>query len=414
MLLDILIENASEVLPMTSNGNTVRGSNLANLPIWENASLGIKDDKIVTLGKKEDIIKDFTIDNNTKIIDAYKKVVLPGFVDCHTHLVFSGTREWEFVNKIEKARSTKNITMKSGIQYTVSKTRDASKESLIEIAKKRLKRMLTNGITTVEVKSGYGLDLQNELKMLEVINALKDLQPVELEATFLGAHSVPTGFTSREYTEIVINDMLPEVSKRKLAKFCDVFCEENFFSKEQTERILKKAKEYGMLIKVHADQLSNTYGAQLAADLDAISADHLDYAYEDGLIAMAKKNVVGVLLPTICLNMDTKYPDAKRMMEMNVPLAISTDFNPGAGYSECISMVLNLACLKLKMLPLEALAGATINAAYACGVGDKVGSLEIGKQADIIIMDAPNHKYIPYHYGVNLVETVIKKGKVVD
>lgn len=413
MEIDLLIQNSNELIPMTSNGQPLRGKELQNIQIIENGCVAIKGEKVVAIGLKDDILKDFTVTKNTKIIDASGKTVLPGFVDCHTHLVFSGTRESHFVAKIEQERNTKNISMKSGIQYTVSKTREGSKEHLIELAKKRLKRMLLNGITTIESKSGYGLELDTEVKILEVLQDLNLLQEVEIEPTFLGAHSVPHGYTAREYTDIVINEMLPEVSKRKLAKFCDVFCENNFFTREQTELILRKAQSYGFKVKVHADQLSNTYGASLAAELNAVSADHLDYAYEDGLKAMAQKGVIGVLLPTICFSMDTRYPDAKSMIEMNVPLAISTDFNPGAGYSESMLLVITMACLKLKMLPIEALASATINAAYATGVGDKVGSIEIGKQADIIILDAPNHNYIPYHFGVNLVETVIKKGKQV-
>ncbi|MFN4151496.1 MAG: imidazolonepropionase, partial [Candidatus Sericytochromatia bacterium] len=351
MEIDLLIQNSNELIPMTSKGQPLRGKELQNIQIIENGCVAIKGEKIVAIGLKDDILKDFTITKDTKIIDASGKTVLPGFVDCHTHLVFSGTRESHFVAKIEQERNTKNISMKSGIQYTVSKTREGSKEHLIELAKKRLKRMLLNGITTIESKSGYGLELDTEVKILEVLQELNLLQEVEIEPTFLGAHSIPHGYTAREYTEIVINEMLPEVSKRKLAKFCDVFCENNFFTREQTELILRKAQSYGFKVKVHADQLSNTYGASLAAELNAISADHLDYAYDDGLKAMAQKGVIGVLLPTICFSMDTRYPDAKSMIEMNVPLAISTDFNPGAGYSESMLLVITMACLKLKMLP---------------------------------------------------------------
>ncbi len=413
MDIDLLIRNASELLPMDSHGNPLRGKDLTGLNIIEDGAMAIKDSKIVGIGKTDKILKDFTVTKNTIVINANDKTVIPGFVDCHTHLVFAGTREHEFVQKIEKLRHTKNVMMGGGIQYTVAHTRKATKDELTKLAKKRLKRMLINGITTIEAKSGYGLNLENELKILEVNNELNNLQEVEIESTFLGAHSIPSGFNSREYTEIVINEMIPEISKTGLARFCDVFCEEGFFSVEQSERILKKAKEAGMQIKIHADQLTNTYGASLAAKLEVVSADHLDYAYDEGIRAMAEKGVIGVLLPTISFNLDLNYPDARKMMEMNLPIAISTDFNPGAGYSESMSFVITTACLKLKMLPIEALAAATINAAYACGVGNKVGSLEVGKQADILIIDAPNHKYIPYHYGVNLVETVIKKGKIV-
>lgn len=412
MNVDLIIKNASELLTMSIGKNIpISGKNLNSLPIIEKGAIAVKDGKILAVNTTENILKDFESDN---IIDAKGKTVIPGFVDCHTHLVFSGTREHEFVGRIEKQRTSKNNVMEGGIKFTVRNTRQSTKNELIELALKRLKTMLNYGITSIEAKSGYGLDLENELKILEINNELNSLQEIDIVSTFLGAHSVPHGYNSREYTDIVINDMMPLVSKKRLATFCDVFCEEGFFSYDQAEKILNKAKEYGFLLKIHADQLSNSYGASLAAKLGAVSADHLDYAYDDGLKAMAEKNVVGVLLPTISFSLDLKYPDARNMMEMSLPIAISTDFNPGAGYSESMPFVITTACLKLKMLPMEALASATINAAYACGIGDKVGSLDIGKKADILIIDAPNHRYIPYHYGINPVETVIKEGKVVS
>lgn len=411
MNVDLIIQNASELLPMSTGKNTpVSGKDLNSLPIIEKGAIAINNGKIISVDTTENILKDF---NSENIINAEGKTVIPGFVDCHTHLVFAGTREHEFVGRIEKQRTSKNTVMEGGIKYTVRHTRQTEKEELISLALKRLKAMLKNGITTIEAKSGYGLNLETEMKILEINNELNDLQDVDIISTFLGAHSVPHGYNSREYTDIVINEMMPQVAKSRLAKFCDVFCEEGFFSYQQAEKILTQAKEYGFLLKIHADQLSNSYGAELAAKLGAVSADHLDYAYDDGLRAMAAKKVVGVLLPTISFSLDLNYPDARKMMEMNLPIAISTDFNPGAGYSESMSFVITTSCIKLKMLPIEALAAATINAAFACGVADKVGSLEKGKQADLLIIDAPNHSYIPYHYGINPVETVIKSGKVV-
>lgn len=412
MKIDLLIENASELVPINSKNRPIIGNDFKDLYVIENGYLAICNEKIVAVGTKE-ILKDLEITTNTKIINAQGKTVLPGFIDCHTHLVFAGSREYEFSGRIEKALNPHGSVMGKGITYTVSKTREAEKTVLIELAKKRLKRMLSNGITTIEAKSGYGLNFENEIKILEVINELKSLQDVEIETTFLGAHSVPEEHTPESYTDLVINEMLPYVVKNKLARFCDVFCEKGFFSYQQTERILTKAKESGLLLKLHADQLSDSESAELSAKLGVISADHLDHANDKGLKAMAKKGVAGVLLPTISFVLDTHYPDARKMMELDLPIALSTDFNPGAGYSESMSFVLTLAGLKLKMFPMEAIACATLNAAYACGIGDKVGSLEVGKQADIIILDAPNHKYIPYHYGVNLVEKVLKKGKVV-
>jgi len=413
MEIDLLIKNISELLPMTSNGKALCGKDLANIEVIENGAIAIKDDVIVTVGSISDVLDRCTQTKDTIVIDGRKKTVLPGFVDCHTHLVFGTTRENEFVGRIEKLRNTQNVIMEGGIKFTVSKTRSTSKDKLVKFAKKHLDIMLSHGITTIESKSGYGLDLENEIKILEVNEELRKIQDVEIESTFLGAHAIPEGYTSKEYTSLIINEMIPEVSKRNLARFCDVFCEEGFFSREEAKKILKAGKKYGLIPKIHADQLTNTYGASLAAEVGANSADHLEYAYDDGLKAMAEKGVIGVLLPTISFNLDLQYPDAKKMMDFGVPIAISTDFNPGAGYCESMAFVIHLACLKLKMMPLEALAAATINGAYATGVADRVGSLEVGKQADIVIMNAPNHKHIPYHYGVNLVDTVIKKGKIV-
>ncbi|MEK7432902.1 MAG: imidazolonepropionase [Cyanobacteriota bacterium] len=412
MQIDLLIENASEIVPINSNNKPISGNDFKNLSVIEKGFLAVKDQKIVAIGTK-DILKDLEITENTQIINAEGKTVLPGFVDCHTHLVFAGSREHEFVGRIEKTRNPHATTMGSGIKFTVSKTREAEKKELIILAQKRLKRMLLNGITSIEAKSGYGLDFENEIKILEVINELKVLQDVEIETTFLGAHSIPEGFTSESYTDLVIKDMLPYVVKNNLARFCDVFCEKGFFSYQQTEKILTEAKKQGMLLKLHADQLSDSEAAELSAKLGVVSADHLDHANDSGIKAMAKKGVIGVLLPTISFALDTHYPDARKMTEFDLPIALSTDFNPGAGYSESISLVLTLACIKMKMLPIEAIASATLNSAYAIGRGHDLGSLEIGKQADIIILDAPNHNYIPYHYGINLVEKIVKKGKVI-
>jgi len=413
MEIELLIRNISELLPMKSNGKALSGKELSNIEVIENGAIAIKDETIIAVGSISDVLDKCTQTKNTMVIDGRGKTVLPGFVDCHTHLVFGTTRENEFVSRIEKLRNTQNVIMEGGIKFTVSKTRSSSKDKLIKIAKKHLDIMLSHGITTIESKSGYGLDLENEIKILEVNDDLRRMQDVEIETTFLGAHAIPEGYTSEQYVSLVINEMIPEVSKRKLAKFCDVFCEEGFFSRDEAKRILEAGKKHGLIPKIHADQLTNCYASSLAADVGANSADHLEYAYDDGLRAMAEKGVIGVLLPTISFNLDLQYPDAKKMIDLGVPIAISTDFNPGAGYCESMAFVIHLACLKLKMMPLEALAAATINGAYATGVADKVGSLKVGKQADIVIMNAPNHKHIPYHYGVNLVDTVIKKGKIV-
>lgn len=406
MKADIIIKNPNELLTMYLPNKIIRGNDYKKVPVLKNTDIAIKNGLIIEIG--EDLDSIFECNN---IINCQGKTVLPSFVDCHTHLVFSGTREFELVNKINKSRGDNSEVMGGGIKYTVSCTRKSSKEELKELAIKRLNRMLEEGITSVEIKSGYGLNWESEKKILEVIKELN--HDIDIIPTFMGAHSIPDGLSPEKYTDILINEMIPEVKKDNLARFCDVFCEKGFFSNELSKKILLSAKENNLKLKIHVDQLSNTKGAELSAELGVISADHLDYSDEDGIKAMSKANVIGVLTPTITFRMDTKFPDVNIMMENSLPIALSTDFNPGAGYSESMYLVIYMACLKLKMLPIEALASATINAAYACDIGDKTGSLEIGKQADILIVDAPNHNYIPYHYGVNLTNTVIKKGKIV-
>ncbi|GIW22449.1 MAG: imidazolonepropionase [Candidatus Sericytochromatia bacterium] len=406
MIVDLIIKNPNELLTMSLPNKIIRGRDYKNIPILKNTDIAIKNGIIIKIGKNLD--KELKA---KKIINCEGKTVLPSFVDCHTHLIFSGTREFELVNKINKTRGSNSEVMGGGIKYTVSCTRKSSKEELKNLAIKRLNRMLEEGITSIEAKSGYGLDWENEKKILEVIKEIS--HEIDIIPTFMGAHSIPDDLTPEKYTEILINEMIPNVKKYNLAKFCDVFCENGFFSNELAEKILISAKKNNLKLKIHVDQLSNTNGAELSAKLGVVSADHLDYSSEEGIKAMAKANVIGVLTPTITFRLDTKFPNVTFMMENNLPIALSTDFNPGAGYSESMYLVIYFACLKLKMLPIEALASATINAAYACNIGNKVGSIEVSKNADILIVDAPNHNYIPYHYGVNLTNMVIKNGKIV-
>jgi len=408
MKVDIIIKNPNELLTMSLPNKIIRGKDYKNIPILNNTDIAIKNGLIIEIGKNLD--KVFETD---KIINCEGKTVLPSFVDCHTHLVFSGTREFELVNKIKQSRGDNSNIMSGGIKYTVSCTRKSTKDELKLLAIKRLNRMLEEGITSIEIKSGYGLNWESEKKILEVIKELNNEHEIDIVPTFMAAHSIPDELSPEKYTEMIINEMIPEVKKNNLAKFCDVFCEKGFFSNELSRKILFAAKENNLKLKIHADQLSNTKGAQLSAELGVISADHLDYSDEEGIKVMSKANVIGVLTPTITFRMGTKFPDTNIMMENSLPIALSTDFNPGAGYSESMYLVIYMACIKLKMLPIEALASATINASYACGIGNKVGSIEVGKQADILIVDAPNHNYIAYHYGVNLTNTVIKKGKIV-
>jgi imidazolonepropionase len=352
----------------------------------------------------------------SKLIDAYGKTVMPGLVDPHTHLVFAGTRENEFAMRIQGKSYQEIAAGGGGINATVAATRTAGRQELKAAARKALDRMLTLGTTTVEAKSGYGLELETELKMLEVIRDLNDEGPMTVIPTFMGAHEIPSEFRQNPeaYVDLVITRMLPEVAARKLARFCDVFCETGVFTVEQSERILSAAVALGLEPRVHADELSDLGGAALAARVKARTADHLLFASDDGMRRMAEAGVIAVLLPgTAYFLRLERYARARDMIAAGVPVALATDFNPGSCMTESLPLILNMACTQMRMLPAEAITAATINAAWAIGEEDCVGSLEVGKQADILILGAPSHEHLCYHFGVNLVETVIKSGKVI-
>jgi imidazolonepropionase len=303
-----------------------------------------------------------------------------------------------------------------GINATVAATRKASKEELKASARKSLERMIAWGTTTVEAKSGYGLDLETELKMLEAIQELNQEGPPTVIPTFMGAHEIPPEYRQQPeaYVDLVITRMIPEVAARKLARFCDVFCEQGVFSVEQSERILGAAAAAGLELRVHADELTDLGGASMAARIKARTADHLLFANDDGIRQMAAAGVIAVLLPGTAYFLHLqRYARARDMIAAGVPVALATDFNPGSCMTESMPLILNLACTQMRLLPAEAITASTINAAWAVGEEERAGSLEVGKQADILFLDIPNHEHLCYHFGVNLVETVIKNGKVV-
>jgi imidazolonepropionase len=297
-----------------------------------------------------------------------------------------------------------------GIFYTVEKTRKASPAQLLLQSKKRLDTMLRHGTTSCEAKTGYGLDVINEMKLLKVQQKLAETHPMDLVSTFLGAHAIPKQMKANEYIRMILEEMLPKT--KGLARFCDVFCEKGVFTAPQTRKILQEAKQYGLVPKIHADEIVDTGGALLAAEVGAISADHLLRSSEAGLRAMAQRHVVGVLLPgtPFCLMME-RFAPARKIIDCGVPVALATDLNPNC-WTENMQMIIQLSCLKMQMTPAEAITAATFNAACAIGLQNTIGSLEIGKQADVLILDCPNHQFLPYHFGVNLVETVIKKGHI--
>lgn len=411
--VDLTIKNANELLTIAGGSQKpFLGMRMKDLGIIKDGSLAVDNGRIVAVGRTENITKRF---KEKESIDVAGKVVMPGFVDCHTHLVFAGSREDEFEMRLQGASYMEILRKGGGILKTVQETRKASKTELIENCQKTLKVMLEHGTTTAEAKSGYGLNVKDEAKCLEVMKTLNKKQPVEIVPTFLGAHAIPPEFKSNVngYITLIIEEMIPAIANLRLAEFCDVFCEKGVFSIEQSKRILLNGKKYGLKSKLHADEMTRLGGAELAAEIRAVSAEHLLFTSDKGMKMLAESRVVAVLLPGAAFSlMVGRYADARKMIEFNVPVALGTDFNPSC-WIENVQIIIALACYEMKMTPAEAIVAATINAAHAINRAREVGSLEVGKKADILVLGVPNHKFLGYRHGVNLVEKVVKNGKLV-
>jgi len=408
---DLIIKNAEELLTLSSSFKEDSG-----LGTIRNGALAIRGEKILWVGKSDQLSKEVSLIPEGREIDATGKVVMPGLIDSHTHLIFAGTREHEFEQRIQGLSYLEIAERGGGILSTVEATRRASFDELFSLGKKRLNRMLSKGITTIEAKSGYGLSLQDELKILQVMKALQADHPIGIVPTFLGAHTVPKEFKNdrSQYIDLVIEEMIPKVAETGLAEFCDVFCEEKAFTLEESRKILETGKRYGLKPKIHADQLSPGGGAELAADVGAFSADHLEYISQTGIGRMAEKGVTAVLLPgaSFFLSMK-KLPPAREMIEKGVNVSLATDLNPGSSMTESLPLIMTMGCTMFRMTPQEVVQATTIHAARSMGRENQIGSLDIGKQADVIALDIPNYQYLPYHFGVDHVELAIKKGKIV-
>jgi len=411
--VDLLITNASELVTLQGRSQKpALGVQMRDLGITRKGSLAIHNGKIAATGKASEIERNFS---GKECMDATGEVVMPGFVDPHAHLVFAGSREDEFEMRIEGASYMEILQKGGGILNTVRETRNASEEQLIEGCKKTLDVMLEHGTTTVEAKSGYGLTLKDEQKCLKVIQRLNKEHPVAVVSTFLGAHAIPPEYerNADEYVKLIIDEMIPAVANQKLAEFCDVFCEKGVFNRDQSRQILLHGKTYCLKPKLHADEMTYFGGAELAAEVEAVSAEHLLFASNNGLKAMAEKDVVAVLLPAAAFSlMLGKYANARKMIEIGVAVALGTDFNPSC-WVENQQIVISLACRQMKMTPAEAITATTINAAHAINRAHEIGSLEPGKKADVVILNIPNHNFLGYRFGANLVEKVIKEGKLV-
>ena len=348
-------------------------------------------------------------------IDAEGKLVTPGFVDGHTHLVFGGYRQNEIPMKLAGAGYLDILRAGGGILDTVRKTREASFEELYDKSEGFLDEMLHMGITTCEAKSGYGLDMENELKMLEVIKALGEKHPMDVVPTFMGAHAIPPEYEGRgdEYIDMLCDEVIPEVRKRGLAEFCDVFCEDSVFDAQQSRRYMEKARELGFELKIHADEIEDIGGSRLAGEMGAISAEHLIAAGEAGMDSMAAGGTTAMLLPATSFYLGKTYAPARTMIEKGIPVALASDFNPGSCPSLNLQLAVNLGYLRYKMTPEEILTAVTINPACAIGRGDIVGTIEEGKQADIVIWNAPDFEMLCYRFGSNLADKIIKKGELI-
>lgn len=415
--MTILIKNANEVVTLKS---TVQGprikQQMRQIAVVEKGSVLIEGNRIVAVGAYEQLEADFPdLVRVAEVIDASGKIVMPGLVDCHTHLVHGGTREQEFNMRLNGSTYMEIMNAGGGIHATTKRTRETSFEDLYEKTMHHLDVFLKHGVTTVEAKSGYGLDWETEKKQLEVAKKLQATHDIDVVSTFMGAHAVPRDYKGREdeFVDVVIHDMLPQVAKLELAEFNDVFCEKGVFTPEQSQRILEAGKAHGLTAKIHADEIEPYKGAELAAEVGAISAEHLLVASDEGIQKMAEAGTIAVLLPGTAFFLRAPFARGRLMIDEGVPVAISTDFNPGSSPTMSLPFIMNLACMHMGMTLEEVLTATTINAAYALNRGHQIGSLETGKQADIIILDVANYKQLQYFYGMNHTNTVIKDGRVV-
>jgi imidazolonepropionase len=434
MHADLLIINATQLLTIAGGPGPKRGAAMDDLSIIPDGATAVEDGRVVAVGPSDEIQARYTA---AHVIDAQGKVVLPGFVDPHTHLVWAGDRAGEFEQRVAGASYMQIMAAGGGIMSTVRETRSASVQELVEQSKGRLDTMLAHGTTTAEVKSGYGLELSTELKQMEAMHRLDSVHPVDLVPTFLGAHAVPTEYKGRanEYVDLVVSTMLPAVHSLHQASagasspssegqghagsgrplFCDVFCEDGAFDLAQSRRVLEAAKALGYWLKIHVDEFRPLGGTRLAVELGATSADHLVTTPPEEIELLARSDTIAVSLPGTPFGLGHhEYTPARAIIGAGGALALASDLNPGTCWCESMQLVIALACRYLHMTPAEAITAATLNGAWAIGLGHRTGSLEPGKWADLLILNAPDYRHLGYRFGTNLVQTVIKRGEMVS
>ncbi|MDD2513421.1 MAG: imidazolonepropionase [Proteiniphilum sp.] len=409
---NLIIHNATQVVTCSGFAGK-RGKEMSDLQVVENGTVIVTDGFISHILKKDETVR---VDKqNYNMIDASGKALLPGFVDPHTHFVFGGYREEEFSWRMRGDSYMEIMQRGGGIVNTTRATRDATEEELMTAGRQRLDAMLRLGITTVEGKSGYGLDKETELKQLRVMRQLNESHPMDIVPTYMGAHALPPEWKGREeaFIDFQIEEMFPLVAQQQLAEAVDIFCEKGVFSIEQSRRYLKAAREQGFHLKMHADEIVPLGGAELAAELNCLSADHLLQASNEGIRALAKAGTVATLLPLTAFSLREEYARAREMIDAGCIVALATDLNPGSSFTASVPLLFALACIYMKMTPEEAVTALTINSAAALGRADRIGSIDIGKQGDLILLQFPSYKFLPYHVGMNIVEHVIKNGEIV-
>jgi imidazolonepropionase len=410
-LKSVAVLHASQLVTLAGPPRPRVGNEMSDLAIIRDGGMLMRDGKIDVVGPSDEIEKKA---GDAQVFDAKGRVILPGFVDAHTHLVFAGNRLDDFERRARGETYEQIAAAGGGIWSTVEKTRAASDIDLFKQAKKHAQWFLKCGTTTVEAKSGYGLTVNDELEILRTIQRVTQETPLDCVPTFLGAHSIPREHQAPEYVDLIVNEMLPRVVKDKLAEFCDIFCERGYFDLEQSRKILTVAKKLGLKLRMHADQLTNSGAAKLAAELGATTVDHLEKTDERGIAAMKSASVQPVLLPgSVYALGSTGYPRAREMIEAGLAVVLATDFNPGSSPTPSMPMVLSLACTQMKMSPTETIAASTINAAHSLGRGDKIGSLEAGKLANFAVFDCEDYRELAYWFGFPQTHSVYVRGRSV-
>lgn len=418
--MKILIRNIKELVQIAYDSREkVSGKDMADLQTLKNAYLFIEDGLIRAFGKMDtfaqsEIYNQATRDD-VKVVDASGRMVFPSFCDSHTHIVYDGSREIEYIDKIRGLSYEEIAKRGGGILNSARRLQEASELSLVEQALERLEEIKMMGTGAVEIKSGYGLTSESEMKMLRVIRKLKELSPLTIKSTFLGAHAVPAEYKGRQgdYVDLIINEMIPEVAGEDLADYIDVFCDRGFFTVEETDRILMAGVKHGLRPKIHANELDFSGGIQVGVKYNALSVDHLEFTGEAEIKALLDSDTMPCLLPGAAFFLEMEYPPARKMIDSGLPLALASDYNPGSSPSGNMQLIMSFACVKMKMLPEEVINASTLNGAYAMDLQDELGTISLGKKANVFITKRiPGYEFMPYAYGSNKVETVIINGQI--